>query len=255
MAIITLLTDFGSEDYYTSVFKGELYKSCPSSILVDISHRIPAYNINKAAYILKNVFNHYPEGSLHIARVFESSSRDNNILIIKYQQHFFAAPDNGLLSMIFDEKPSESYILNKEICKDFSLDQMYAKIARTIVFNGSLNEIGIIKRDYEEKLVLKPVIYENRINGVVLHIDHFGNVITNITREDFEMGIKGRRFEINFRRLEKIDELHESYGQVPQGEKLAHFNDKGNLEISINVGEASTLLGLNIGDKILIEVV
>lgn len=255
MAVITLLTDFGSEDYYSSVFKGELYKSCPSTTISDISHNIKPFDINLAAYLLKSIYSHYPEGSLHIARVHESSSKDKNILLVKHLQHFFAAPDNGLLSMVFDERPTEIYYLNKELCKDFSLDQMYAKIARTVVFNGSLGEIGILQKDYMERLLLKPVIYENRVSGNVMHIDHFGNVVTNISRTDFEQGVKGRRFEIYFRRFDKIDRLSENYSDVPEGDKLAHFNDNGYLEIAINVGEASTLLGLSLGDKILIQTV
>lgn len=256
MAVITLLTDFGREDYYTSVFKGELYKACPSSIVVDLTHSIPAYSINKAAYFLKNTFTHFPEGSLHIARVYETSSKEENILLVKYQQHYFAAPDNGLLSMVFEqETPSEVYVLNKEICRDLSLDQMYSKVARTIVFNGSIHEIGIPIKEIVERLVHKPVIYENRINGVVLHVDHFGNVITNISRGDFNLGVKGRQFEINFRRQDKINELSKNYADVPEGDKLALFNDKDYLEIAINVGEASSLLGLGVGDRILIEVI
>ena len=253
MAIITLTTDFGATDYYVPAFKGEIYNACPSVQVVDISNSIPPFDIRRASYILKNAFVHFPKRTIHVVRVFEMRDKEPQVLVCSYKDHFFIAPNNGVLSMVFDGKPSAAILMDHKRIKIKTPHDLYSRAIKTLVYNGSLADLGLPINDIEEKMMLRPVIYEGSIRGVVKHIDHYGNVITNITKDDFHTAVADRPFAIILRRNDIISKLQENYNDVPAGEQLARFNSKGMLEISINCGRANELLGLSDGDNIKIE--
>ncbi len=253
MAIVTLITDFGNVDYYIPAFKGEVLSTCPEVRFVDLTHNVEAFNINSAAYILKNTFKSYPAGTIHIVRVNESADLDQEILVCEHEGYYFIAPNNGVLSLVFNSINIPFVAFKRSTFGNLSMDQLLCKVLKFIEEGEHLSEKGEVKKSIVEKLDMKPVIYEKRMSGLVTHIDHFGNIITNITYEDFEQGVKNRKFVINFRRLDTIDKLHQSYSDVPHGERLARFNNNKLLEISVNNGRADLLLGLRIGDSIQIE--
>jgi len=253
MAIITLTTDFGANDYYVAAFKGEILSACPSVQIVDVSNTIPPYEIRHAAYVLKNAYSHFPKKTIHVARVFESGTTDLKIIVCSYKDHYFIAPDNGLLSMIFSEKPSASVTIDAGRMVLKTPHDLYCKALKTIIYNGSLSDLGMPINDIEKKLMLRPVIQEKGIRGIIMHIDYYGNAITNIHRNEFEQSIKDQPFTLWLRRNDSISRMVEFYSDVPQGEQLARFNSKDMLEISVNCGRANELLGLSEGDNIKIE--
>ncbi len=256
MGIITLTTDLGTKDFYQAALKGSLLKLLPSANLVDISHDISAFNIPHAAFVLKNSFHYFPKETVHLIGIDSVYHENSKYLALRYKDHFFVGSDNGIFSLLFDEQPSEVVEIN--IMQDlnflhFPLSDILAKAASHLAKGGKLNEIGISINGLEQRMTLQPVIEGDIIRGSVIYIDSFQNVITNITKELFTKQQKNRNFNLFFRRNESISSLSWHYNEVPEGEKLCLFGISNHLEIAINKGNASGLLGLHLGDIVRIE--
>ncbi|HEY1024264.1 MAG TPA: SAM-dependent chlorinase/fluorinase [Sphingobacteriaceae bacterium] len=256
MAIITLTTDLGSKDFYQAALKGSILTLLPTVNLVDISHDIPAFNIQQAAFVLKNAFHYFPKDTVHLIGIDSVFNESTRYLALKHKGHFFVGSDNGIFSLLFDETPDEIVELN--IMQDlkflhFPLSDILSKAAVHLAKGGALQEIGIPASALEEKMTLHPVIEQNILRGSVIYIDSFQNVITNITKDLFTRLQQNRNFTLYFKRNETISNLSWHYNEVPEGEKLCLFGISNHLEIAINKGNASGLLGLQIGDIVRIE--
>lgn len=256
MAILTLTTDLGDKDIYQAVLKGSILKVLPTVNIVDITHSVAAFNIQQAAFILKNSFYYFPEETVHLIGIDTVYSDENKFLAIRYRKHFFVGADNGIFSLIFDEEPEA--IMEINIMQDlkflhFPLSDIFVKAACHLANGGLLEEIGEPVSDIEKRMLLQPAVERNQIRGMVIYIDSFQNVITNITKDFFNRVQQGRRFILYFKRNETITHLSWHYNEVPEGEKLCLFGISDHLEIAINKGNASGLLGLNLGDSVIID--
>lgn len=256
MAIITLTTDLGDKDIYQAALKGSILKLIPTVTIVDITHSVAAFNVQQAAFILKNSFHYFPEGTVHLIGIDTVYSAYTKYLAIRYCNHYFVGADNGIFSLMFDGEPEEMTEIN--IMQDlkflhFPLADIFVKAACHLAAGGTLQEIGLPVTTLEKKMNLQPVVEKNIIKGSVIYIDSFQNVITNITKEFFNSEQKGRRFVLYFKRNETINHLSWHYNEVPEGEKLCMFGISDHLEIAINKGNASGLLGLNLGDSVIID--
>ena len=255
MAIITLTTDLGDKDIYQAALKGSILKLLPTVNIVDITNSVSAFNIQQAAFILKNSFYYFPDATVHLIGIDTVFSTSTRYLAIKYKDHFFVGADNGIFSLMFNAEPEE--VVEITIMQDlkflhFPLADIFVKAACHLANGGKLSEIGIPTRDIEKKMNLQPVVDKNQIKGSVIYIDSFQNVITNITKEFFNNVQRGRRFILYFKRNETINHLSWHYNEVPEGEKLCLFGISDHLEIAINKGNASGLLGLNLGDSVIL---
>ncbi|MGV8880309.1 MAG: SAM hydrolase/SAM-dependent halogenase family protein [Sphingobacteriaceae bacterium] len=256
MAIITLTTDLGDKDIYQAALKGSILKLLPQVNIVDITHAVAAFNVPQAAFILKNSFHYFPENTVHLIGIDTVYNNDTKYLAVAYKKHFFVGADNGIFSLMFDETPLKIVEIN--ILQDlkflhFPLADIFVKAACHLAKGGTLDDIGLTVQRIEQKMNLQPVIENNLIKGSVIYIDSFQNVITNITKELFNKVQNGRRFTLYFKRNESINHLSWHYSEVPEGEKLCLFGISDHLEIAINKGNASGLLGLNYGDIVRIE--
>jgi len=256
MAIITLTTDLGDKDIYQAALKGSILKLLPAVNIVDITNSVAAYNIQQAAFILKNSFYYFPDATVHLIGIDTVFNSETRYLAVKYKNHFFVGADNGIFSLMFDKYPDEIVEIN--IMQDlkflhFPLADIFVKAACHLAQGKPLNEIGIAVNSIEKKMNLQPVIEKNLIKGAVIYIDSFQNVITNITKDFFNTIQQGRRFRLSFKRNESIDHLSWHYNEVPEGEKLCLFGISDHLEIAINKGNASGLLGLGLGDSVVID--
>ncbi len=250
MAVITLLTDFGDKDYYVGLFKGDLYTSSPSSRIVDISHAIAPYDIVTAAFFLKSVYTHFPKGTIHIARVYEQGLGKQKLLAAKYQNYYFIAPDNGLLTMVFDDKPDLIVEVDMKQAKLNTLEDYYCRVVKEITFSNSIGSIGVTISNYMERKAMMPVLQQDKIIGNIIHVDNFGNAITNIHMDDIKRFDSSKQMRINYRKYDFIERIVDNYTDVPQTYNLARFNSLGYLELCIHCGSASDLLGLAKGDAI-----
>lgn len=256
MAIITLTTDLGDKDIYQAALKGSILKMLPTVNIIDITHAVQAFNIQQAAFILKNSFYYFPEETVHLIGIDTVYNKDTKYLAIKYRGHYFVGADNGIFSLMFNEDPDDMVELT--IMQDlkflhFPLADIFVRAACHLAKGGKLTDIGVPVDTVQKKMNLQPVIEKNLIRGVVIYIDSFQNVITNITKDFFMNVQQGRRFILYFKRNETITHLSWFYNEVPEGEKLCLFGISDHLEIAINKGNASGLLGLNLGDSVIID--
>jgi S-adenosylmethionine hydrolase len=256
MAIITLTTDLGDKDIYQAALKGSILKLLPTVNIVDITNSVAAYNIQQAAFILKNSFYYFPDLTVHLIGIDTVFNEYTKYLAVKYKNHYFVGADNGIFSLMFDKDPEEMVEIN--IMQDlkflhFPLADIFVKAACHLAQGGRLDQIGVPVNEIENKMNLQPVIEKNLIKGGVIYIDSFQNVITNITKELFNTVQRGRRFTLSFKRNETITHLCWHYNEVPEGEKLCLFGISDHLEIAINKGNAAGLLGLSLGDTVVID--
>jgi len=256
MAIITLTTDLGDKDIYLAALKGSILKLLPTVNIVDITNSVSAFNIQQAAFILKNSFHYFPDNTVHLIGIDTVFSNSTRYLAIKYKNHYFVGADNGIFSLMFNNEPDE--VVEITIMQDlkflhFPLADIFVKAACHLANGGRLDKIGIPTSDIEKKINLQPIFDKNQIKGSVIYIDSFHNVITNITKEFFNHVQRGRQFTLHFKRNESINNLSWHYNEVPEGEKLCLFGISDHLEIAINKGNASGLLGLTLGDSIMLD--
>jgi S-adenosyl-L-methionine hydrolase (adenosine-forming) len=256
MAIITLTTDLGDKDIYLAALKGSIFRLLPTVNIVDITNSVAAFNVQQAAFILKNSYHYFPDNTVHLIGIDTVFSNDTKYLAVKYNNHYFVGADNGIFSLMFAGDPDEMVELT--IMQDlkflhFPLADIFVRAACHLAQSGGLSAIGMPVTGIAKKMNLQPVIDKNQIKGSVIYIDSFQNVITNITKEFFNTVQRGRRFVLYFKRNETIHHLSWHYNEVPEGEKLCLFGISDHLEIAINKGNASGLLGLNIGDSVMLD--
>lgn len=256
MAVITLTTDLGYKDFYQAALKGSIYTIMPEVNIVDISHSISAFNIPQAAFVLKNAFHYFPKGTVHIIGIDSVFDENRKYLAVKYQDHYFIGSDNGIFSLIFEAPPQQ--IMEINILQDlkllhFPLTDIFAKAACFLAQGMPLDAIGVRVEQLIEKKNFMPTLEPNNIRGSVIYIDSYQNVITNISKDLFSSIQAGRNFQLSFKRNEKISRLSWHYNDVPEGEKLCLFGISNYLEIAINKGNASGLLGLNLGDIVRVD--
>ena len=259
MRIITLTTDLGTKDSYLASVKGSIHSQLKEVNIIDISNNIEPFNIQQAAYILRSSYKDFPNGTIHIVSIDDELSITNEHVAVKANEHYFIGADNGLFPLIFnDVKPEKIVRLNISLtsnCMTFASKNIFIPAACHLARGGTMEIIGSKINDFEiNKIELKSVIQNNMIRGSVIYIDRYGNAITNIFKKEFEQVQKGRDFTILFtREVEKITELSKKYKDVDTAEKLALFGENNQLQIAINKGNASKLLGLKLHEIIIIE--
>lgn len=244
MPLITLTSDIGDNDYLVAAVKGQLLQAVDSCTLVDVSHRLTPFNYPQTAYVCRSTIRNFPDYTFHIVLVNLFENNRQHLLLAFYHGQYILCADNGLLQMILEGSPE--MMIGLPVEKNRDTISVAAAMGRAIkaVSNGEpLQKIGIGDIDIVEKNPLQPMVGPDWIDGQVIFIDRFENIVVNITRETFERERRGRKFSIAFKRGEVIDVISESYADVPEGEKLALFNAAGYLEIAINKGNAAGLLG------------
>ena len=173
--------------------------------------------------------------------------RPDHVLVAEYNGQYIGCADNGLLTMIAGGMPEKviKLPLPPEAPKNtFTILQLLAAVARELSRGKALGELGPLTQQINVKHNLQPLVGDDFIEGQIIHIDSFENVVVNITRQQFDQQRKNRQFRIFFRRDEVISQISETYADVPEGAKLALFNAAGYLEIAINKGNAAGLFGL-----------
>ncbi|MCX6305118.1 MAG: SAM-dependent chlorinase/fluorinase [Bacteroidetes bacterium] len=257
MAIITLTSDWGLKDHYTGAVKGAILRLLPDAQIIDISHHIPAFDLNQAAFIIRNFYPNFPKGTIHILAINTEAAVDTPHTLVYHHGHYFICADNGIFSLLFDEKPEK--IIELDVIQDsdyftFSTRDVFVKVACHIASGQPIEMLGFPKETIMQKLAFQPVIQGDLIKGKVIYVDNYENVFTNITESLFKSAVKNRKFAITFRSLNyRITEISKSYKDVSKGEMLALFSTSGYVEIAIREGKASSLLGLKMDQLVTVE--
>ena len=274
MSIITLTTDFGHKDYFVSVTKAALLQETPKSIIIDISHDVSPFNHTEAAYILKNAYQNFPKGSIHIVGVDSELSPENNHIVMAYDGHYFIGANNGIFSLLLEENKYEKLIeinIHNTVLSSFPVLDVFVKVAAHLTRNGSIDVVGRSFEGLKERTGGRPVIHESgrQLIGSVIYIDNFGNVVTNIKKSLFTEVQKARSFTI-YAQSVKFTSVYDSYTEaisfdIPKkdreedGKKIALWNAAGHLELAIyksnpsKVGSANSLFGLDFRTPITVE--
>jgi S-adenosylmethionine hydrolase len=251
MSIVTLTTDFGTQDFYAGALKGALLRHHSGLQLVDITHDIKPYNIVEGAFALAQAWPEFPEGSIHLLAVNAVYGEGHRFAIVRHSGHYFLAPDNGLLTLLFDKNlPRHVRFLPSESQDAFAVKTIFPQAVAHLASGGDFDTLGEPGEGLLQKISLQPVITPSTIRGTVIHVDYFENAVLNINREVFDIVGAGRSFSLYFKRNDPITQLSNTYCNVPVGDTLCMFNSSGYLEIAVNMGRAATLLGLKVEDVV-----
>lgn len=245
--LITLSSDIGQPDYLVGAIKAALWKINPDFQLADITHQIPPFNFTQAAYVCGTATKQFPEFTYHLLLVSLYEQKARQLLLAYHQQQYYLCADNGLLTMMLGEKPEIVMGIpypEGGTPNTLEIAGIMGRAVQQLVDGRSILSVGIPDVSYLEKHPLRPSIHADYIEGQIIFIDSFENIVVNIRKELFEEQQRGRPFQIHFRRDETIDRISDSYADVGQAGKLALFNSAGYLEIAINKGNAAGLFGL-----------
>jgi S-adenosyl-L-methionine hydrolase (adenosine-forming) len=254
MAIITITSDTGNNDFVVGALKGLIYQKNEQAKIVDISHQIGRQNIAQAAYLAGSAIFYYPKNSLHIIMVgLFNKAKAQNILAY-YNNQYIICANNGLLSLLLKQQKPNWVVSLPHFANIENATLMFAAqcaYALEQINKNNTQQLGAPIEELVEKIYLPPSSGDNWIEAPILHIDIFENVIVNITKEFFYKKVGDKPFNIVMRNVSEIKKISAHYGEVSAGEPVAIFNMAGYLEIGVNQGNASGLFGLQaFNDKI-----
>lgn len=253
MALITFTSDFGDRDFYAPAVKAKMLSINPQLTIVDISHTIGTYNTAQAAFLLKSIYQDFPKGTVHLMAINGTTAKKDGFVAIKHDEHIFIGPNNGVLSLLSESEPGIivqlADIHNKQTT--FPTKDILAPIAAKVASGASIHDFGSPLRSIRRMIGRQFKATKQEIVGHVLQIDNYGNMITNIPKEVFDLLNPGK-FTIRFGR-EESNAIHQAYEDVENGDCFVLFNSLGLMEIGINQGHGSELLGLRVDSPIYIN--
>lgn len=250
--MITLTTEWREDDFFNGILRGKLSSDCPGVVVVSNAAGIPPLNIMHGAFVIRNTYNHYPEGTIHLIFVSSEGSGEHPHLLVRSHNHWFLGADNGMFNLILNTQPDIIISLdNHDNADEITL---FVRAAAAIVRGTAPESLGTRISTLSEKVPLRATIDRNVIIGSVIFIDSYGNAITNITREIFSRVFEGRDFRILIKSnnyfTEKISRL---YSDEPVGEIVTRFNSLDLLELSINSANLCQLFAVETGDAVRVE--
>lgn len=239
------MSDLGQQDHYTASVKANILRINPAAQIIDISHNIEPFNLAQAAYLLKATMNNFPPGSVHLYAVDSTGKHGEKFIAAQLEGHLFVGNDNGLLGLI-SERIAEKIVdlPQPEMPSSFPEKKIFSKAAAALSLGVPVEELGTPLDSYNRKLGRQMRVSKNSISGHVIHVDHYGNLITNIQKDAFLKVRKERNYNVTFGR-ESVDRIFPSYQFVEDGDCVAIFNDADVLELAISKGNAKELLGLS----------
>ena len=257
--LITLTTDFGQADGYVAAMKGVILDHCPQARLVDISHEIAPQAVQSAAYVLSTATPYFAPGTVHLVVVDPGVGSARRPVAVQSQRAFYVAPDNGVLTLALDQDPAQRavHLTNPQFQRDqvsatFHGRDIFAPVAAHLARGVALEDLGAPLDPAD--LIRLPVSAPQRLadgswQGEVLHIDRFGNLITNIR----SLPAAAERLSVQAGGT-CIQGLRRTFADVEPGQPVAYIGSSGYLEIAVREGDAAVQLGLGIGDAVLLSV-
>lgn len=256
---ITLTTDFGNSDQYVSAMKGVILGINPAVRLVDVSHEIPPQDVMAAAWVLKNSAFLYPPDTVHLVVVDPGVGTTRKPVAVHIGEQFFVGPDNGLFSLVADDRPYVAYELNNEeywrihLSNTFHGRDIFAPVAAHLSRGVPVGKVGNRIDELITYHWALPIADEEGIQGWVVHIDHYGNLITNISEELVHSVAGGQKVKI-YAGSTIIKEMSSTFGNVAEGEASAIIGSSGMLEVIVNKGNAAKLLSVEKGAPVTVLV-
>lgn len=254
--IVTLTTDFGTRDGYVAAMKGAMLCTEAGLTLVDVSHEVPGQDVMAAAFVLRDVVQHFPAGTVHLVVVDPGVGTDRRAVAARFRagdaEHMFVGPDNGLLPLI---APGDRVLEVVELdtasaaSRTFHGRDVFGPAAARLAAGARLSDLGAPVDELTPLHWPLPRLDEQGVYGMVLHVDTFGNCLTNITRADLAAMRDGRRFKC-FAGSAVLRHHVGTYAEASPGDAVTLFSSAGLLEISVSRGDASQLLSVSRGDAV-----
>ncbi len=250
MGLITFLSDFGYRDHYVAAVRARILQLAPEVAVIDLTHGIEPFNIAHAAHVLGAVYADFPAGTVHLVGVNDLGAPHAAWLAARFQGHYFVVADNGLLPLLCDGPPEELVTLSagQEPTASPTRD-LLVPAAVHLAQGRPLTELGPVATEPYQLLNRQLRLQDNCITGHVVHIDHYGNLITDISRSALEVLGRDRPFVIHFAR-ETVRTIAPHFQAADPGEAVCIFNSQDRLCIGINQGNASELLGLHFDSQV-----
>jgi len=247
------------KDPYVAEMKAVILSICPEVRIVDISHEIEKFNIRMGAFVLASATPYFPVGTVHVAVVDPGVGTKRRPIIVETKRCFYVGPDNGLL-MLAAQKESIRHVYHisnprymlPQVSRTFHGRDVFSPAAAHLARGCSPSEFGPEIHDYALPKFAKPRVRKGELLGEILHIDDFGNIVTNMSAEDLEkMGVReGCPLHVKLRGETLVLKLCSAYGEVPAKKPLGIIGSSDFLEISINQGNASKVFKAKIGDSV-----
>lgn len=257
--LITLTTDFGLADHFVGTMKGVILGIAPKTRIVDITHDIPAYELREASFAIAQAWQYFPKGTVHVVIVDPGVGTSRHPILAEAGGHYFIAPDNGVLSMVYESVAhkvriiSNPALIRKQVSRTFHGRDVFAPAAAHLAKGVPPAKFGKIVRDYVRSWLFKPVQANGHSwTGSVLKVDRFGNLITNL-HIDSLADIKTRPFELRIG-AEKIRRLALTYAEVDIGDLFAVVGSSGYIEVAANQTSAAGRLGCGSGAPVELEI-
>lgn len=258
MPVIALMTDFGTSDHYVAAMKGVILQTNPKAILVDITHEIEPQNVFQAAFTLRQVLPLFPTGTIFVAVVDPTVGTSRRILGARYNDRIVLAPDNGLLTLVHRDADLQEIrvvenrrLFATSLSSTFHGRDIFAPVAGHLSAGLSLDQVGPVAGQVEVLDLARPIRNpDGSLQGEVCLVDHFGNLITNISILDLSVTRTGSRtFQVVIKDR-TIGPVRASYADAPRGELVALLGSTQMLEIAVNHGNAAELLGVGRGEPV-----
>jgi S-adenosylmethionine hydrolase len=257
--IITLTSDFGNSDHLVGAMKGVILNINPAATIVDLNHSVVPYDILDGALSLANAYKYFPSRTIHVVIVDPGVGTDRRPLLVSGEKQFFVAPDNGVLSMIYEREPctvrhvtAEHYFLNP-ISPTFHGRDVFAPTAAWLSKTMQTEAFGDVVTEFVRFTMPKAKTNGQAVKGVVLRVDVFGNLMTNLAAEDIPIGaLDGGSVKIAVNG-KPVAKFAKTFAAGSPGEPIALLGSAGFVEIAVNRGSAARTLGASRGAEVTLD--
>lgn len=252
-SIITLTTDFGTKDGYVGAVKGVIKRINPKVEMVDITHHIEPFDVLSAAFALSNFYRYFPHGSIHLVVVDPEVGSQRQPLLIKSEDFVFVGPDNGVFSFVYqNERMTEIIVLSNkkyfltELSSTFHARDLFAPVAAYLSLGVDAKEFGTKAKECLKLKIPEPKLSKKNLSGEIIHIDGFGNLVTNISADL----LRNKSIANITVGRKPIKKMAQSYFDIPKKEVGALVGSSGLLEIAANQGSAQKILKSSVGTDV-----
>lgn len=260
-AIITLTTDYGTNDHLVGTLKGVILKINPEVTLVDITHNVTPFDLLDGALSIGAAYSYFPPKTIHLVVVDPGVGTERRPLLVSANNQYFIAPDNGVLSVIYEREQAnmvvrhanaEHYYL-QPVSKTFHGRDIFAPVAAWLSKGWQTPSMGDEIQDFKRFTLPRPKQSDGAVKGVVLRADAFGNLITNFRAEDLpESALNGGALKLQVG-TQAVTRLVETFARGNNGEPIAYVGSSGYVEIAVNKGNAARALGIGRGAAVVLS--
>lgn len=255
--LLTLTTDYGTQDQYVGALKGVVIQTAPEVRMVDISHGIPPGDILAGAWVVREASRYYPGGTVHLVVVDPGVGSERTPVIVHTKDQWFVGPDNGLFSLISEGSPVEAFTIDRpehwlaNPSSTFHGRDIFAPVAALLASGTPPDTLGSAGHELVTYRWAEAILDRDGIRGWVVHVDHYGNLISNVPAS-YLNGIASAESLKIYVGNTIIARVHNAFSDVEEGDPVAYIGSSGTLEVAVNRGNAQELLGISKGAQITI---